>query len=456
MKSESAGIGPTRGGQFRPPAKTPVVGARGRWRNARGDRGVKGRRPPSIRPALPRGESGRSGQEAGLRSVIIARPSFPGSDAITKLGGRRATLGRPAERCVDTGRRPGNIIHPAAGGEEELSMPPCNRTRIIACYDLQEKRGRSNRAVSSSEAGPLTRPSGTLSRGEGNSRRPGFTVNHDGGRGLFGGQNDPFPAIREPDSTPVGLPSRPGPRVASASTAVRSRGMADGRRKILTHQRQRHVVDRDSAAGAPFGAPRVRVAVEDGRRRVAIERLLQPAASEEREDLRRLALDGGADRRVVEDGDLLRGPQPRQGRLQLQRLVDGLLDELLDRGLAPGPERPAAEAAGEPLDPGESDAADLAGVPVEQDDAGLLEDLPAPRPAGRIRSRGCRAPRRWESSRRPPSPRPGRGPPRGGRSRSGRRRGPGRPLPRRPARRGPGRSRGRSWCSGGRRPPPGG
>ena len=224
----------------------------------------------------------------------------------------------------------------------------------------------------------------------------------------------------------------------------------------LTHQRQRHVVDRDSAAGAPFGAARVGVAVEDGRRRVAVERLLQPAGAEEREDLRRLALDGGRGSARSGGRRPLRGPQPRQGRLQLQRLVDGLLDEVLDRRLAPGLERPAAEAAAEALDPREADAVDLAGVAVEQDDAGLREDPPRPRPAGRTRSRGCRAPRRWGSSRRPPSPRPGRGPPRAGRSRSGRRRGPGRPLPRRPARRGPGRSRGRSWCSGGRRPPPGG
>ena len=61
----------------------------------------------------------------------------------------------------------------------------------------------------------------------------------------------------------------------------------------------------------------------------------------------------------------LLGAQPRERRFQLQRLVDRLLDELLDRRLAPGSERAPAEAAGEPLDAGEADPVHLDGVAVE-------------------------------------------------------------------------------------------
>ena len=45
------------------------------------------------------------------------------------------------------------------------------------------------------------------------------------------------------------------------------------------------------------------MAVERHRHGVALERLLEPAATEERVDLERLALDGPANGRVVEDRD---------------------------------------------------------------------------------------------------------------------------------------------------------
>ena len=108
--------------------------------------------------------------------------------------------------------------------------------------------------------------------------------------------------------------------------------------------------------------------------RVPVERLFQPARSEERHDLQRLALAGRLDRRVVHQGDLVLHPQPRHRALQLQRLVDRLVDERLDRVLAPRAERPRPKASAEPLDPGEADPLDLDGVAVQHLDAALAED----------------------------------------------------------------------------------
>ena len=73
--------------------------------------------------------------------------------------------------------------------------------------------------------------------------------------------------------------------------------------------------------------------------------------------------------------------QPRQRRLELQRLVDRLLDEVLDRLFAPRAERAAAEAAGKALDAGEADAVDFGRFAVEHRDAGVDEDLRGSRPA---------------------------------------------------------------------------
>ena len=70
------------------------------------------------------------------------------------------------------------------------------------------------------------------------------------------------------------------------------------------------------------------------------------------------------------------GAESGQGRLELEGLVDRLLHELLDGRLAPGAQRPAAEAARESLRPGETDPQDLAGFAVEHGDARIGEDLP--------------------------------------------------------------------------------
>ena len=93
------------------------------------------------------------------------------------------------------------------------------------------------------------------------------------------------------------------------------------------------------------------MAVEDHVARVAVDRLLEAARAQEREDLRRLALDRLLDRRVVEHGDPGHPAQPRERRLELQRLVHRLVDEDLDDLLSPGAERPLAEAAAEALRP---------------------------------------------------------------------------------------------------------
>src|SRR5215212_4083798 len=124
-------------------------------------------------------------------------------------------------------------------------------------------------------------------------------------------------------------------------------------------KRHRHVVDGRIPFRAPFERAAMRVAVENGRHAVAVERLFQARRAEERRDLRRLAHHRGVDRRVVQHRDLLRRAQPGQGRLELQRLVDRLPHELFDDVLAPCSQRAASEAAAEALYPGEADAVHL-------------------------------------------------------------------------------------------------
>ena len=76
-----------------------------------------------------------------------------------------------------------------------------------------------------------------------------------------------------------------------------------------------------------------------------IERLLEPARPQIGHDLERLALDGRADRGVMQHGDAPRGAQPRQRALELDRLVDRFLHEALGGRLAPGTQRRPTEAA---------------------------------------------------------------------------------------------------------------
>ena len=77
----------------------------------------------------------------------------------------------------------------------------------------------------------------------------------------------------------------------------------------------------------------------------------------------------------MQQRDEVLGPQPGQRRLQLQRFVHRRVDELLDDGFSPRPQRTLAEAAAETLHAGDPDAVDFARIAVEHHDAGVDEDL---------------------------------------------------------------------------------
>src|SRR5437667_9924101 len=119
----------------------------------------------------------------------------------------------------------------------------------------------------------------------------------------------------------------------------------------------------------------MRVTVEDGADTVAIDRLLQASGSKEGDDLRRLALDSGLDRRVVQDGDSLRRSQPGQRGLELERFFDGLMHESLDDVLSPGAQRSSPEAATESFHAPESDAVDLDRIAIQHGHTGIGQDL---------------------------------------------------------------------------------
>jgi hypothetical protein len=67
--------------------------------------------------------------------------------------------------------------------------------------------------------------------------------------------------------------------------------------------------------------------------------------------------------------------QASERGFELQRLVDSLLHEQLDRLFAPGSERAATKPAGESLDARKSDALDFGGLAVENRHACIDEDL---------------------------------------------------------------------------------
>ena len=117
------------------------------------------------------------------------------------------------------------------------------------------------------------------------------------------------------------------------------------------------------------------VTVERSVHRVALERLLETTAAEKRIDLLRLARDGLADRCVVEKRDAAWSPEARERGLELQRLAERLLHEVLDHGLTPRAERAASESAAEALHPCEADVLEHPAVAVEDLHAGVAEDL---------------------------------------------------------------------------------
>ncbi len=140
------------------------------------------------------------------------------------------------------------------------------------------------------------------------------------------------------------------------------------------HERKGHVVDGDAVRGLALRSPVVHVTVEHRVDGEPVQRLLEPAAAEVRIDLHRLAVARLANGRVVQHGDAPVGPEPRERRLELERLVDGFLDELLDRGLSPRTEGAAAEATDESLGSRKADPEHFDGVAVEQLHAGLDKD----------------------------------------------------------------------------------
>ena len=115
--------------------------------------------------------------------------------------------------------------------------------------------------------------------------------------------------------------------------------------------------------------------MKHGARRVAIQRLLEPARPEKRVDLEGFPVAGVAHGRVVQEHHASHRAQPGQRRFELQRLLDGEAHERLDGLLAPPLERELTEAPGEPLGAGDADSRDLQRRPVEDAHAGPGEDL---------------------------------------------------------------------------------
>ena len=77
----------------------------------------------------------------------------------------------------------------------------------------------------------------------------------------------------------------------------------------------------------------------------------------------------------MQDDDFLIRAQSRERRLELQRLVDGFVYELLDDRLAPRPEGAASEAAGKPFHTRKPDALHFAGAAIQDADPMVDENL---------------------------------------------------------------------------------
>src|SRR4029078_6308632 len=97
----------------------------------------------------------------------------------------------------------------------------------------------------------------------------------------------------------------------------------------------------------------------------AIERLLQPTATEERINLQGLSFDGLLNGGIVQKGERVLCAEAREGGLELERFVQGLLHKLLDDRLPPRGQNPVAKAASKALHAGKADSHHLAGFAVE-------------------------------------------------------------------------------------------
>ena len=69
-------------------------------------------------------------------------------------------------------------------------------------------------------------------------------------------------------------------------------------------------------------------------------------------------------------------PQTGERGFELERFVDGFVNELFDGRLAPRSQRAIAESAAEALDAGDTDAAHLSRFTVEYRHARIREDVP--------------------------------------------------------------------------------
>jgi hypothetical protein len=108
---------------------------------------------------------------------------------------------------------------------------------------------------------------------------------------------------------------------------------------------------------------------------VAVDGLGQPRRAEEGVDLRRLAHHRIDHRRIVQQHDRALGAQHADGVLDAVGVLDRLLHERLDRGLAERAQHVAAEAADESLAAREADALDLIGLAGQHPHPGVAQHL---------------------------------------------------------------------------------
>src|SRR4030095_7272463 len=101
----------------------------------------------------------------------------------------------------------------------------------------------------------------------------------------------------------------------------------------------RNVVNGDALAGVTLIDPMVRMAVEDGAHLVeAVDGLGEAGRPKKRVDRLGFDTQGLRDRRIVQEDDGALGLQRMQRMFEAQGLVQRLLHEGLDRGLAEGAE----------------------------------------------------------------------------------------------------------------------
>src|SRR5947207_2758733 len=89
----------------------------------------------------------------------------------------------------------------------------------------------------------------------------------------------------------------------------------------LHQERQRDVINGRPTLGLAAKLAMVGVAVKDSAQGVAIQRLFQPAATEEGKNLAGLGFNGVLDRGVVEQGVAVLAAEAREGRFELEGLL---------------------------------------------------------------------------------------------------------------------------------------